>query len=187
MEKSKLDIKEAIVVEGRDDSNIVRQITDGLIIETHGFGIARETWELLDRAYEEKGLVILTDPDFAGEKIRARLKEKYPEAKHAYMPREKATKEGDIGIENAEPQMVLEVLKKLCTISKEVKYEFSSKDMDEAGLSGYADSKKMREKVGEILGIGYANSGAFIKKLKGFGITKEEFLEAVKKARDESI
>ena len=45
MEKSKLDIKEAIVVEGRDDSNIVRQITDGLIIETHGFGIARETWE----------------------------------------------------------------------------------------------------------------------------------------------
>ncbi len=36
----KLSIKEAIVVEGRDDAAVVSQITDALIIQTHGFGIS---------------------------------------------------------------------------------------------------------------------------------------------------
>ena len=70
MTMDKLNIKEAIVVEGRDDTAVVNQITDTLIIETHGFGIARSTWELLEKAYREKGLIILTDPDFSGEEIR---------------------------------------------------------------------------------------------------------------------
>lgn len=62
----RLEIKEAIVVEGRDDTAALRKVTDALIIETHGFGIKRETWELLEKAYREKGLIILTDPDFSG-------------------------------------------------------------------------------------------------------------------------
>ena len=47
----RLEIKEAIVVEGRDDTAALRKVTDALIIETHGFGIKRETWELLEKAY----------------------------------------------------------------------------------------------------------------------------------------
>ena len=43
----KMKIKEAIVVEGRDDTAAVRKAVDGLIIETHGFGIKKETWELI--------------------------------------------------------------------------------------------------------------------------------------------
>ena len=35
----RLEIKEAIVVEGRDDTAALRKVTDALIIETHGFGI----------------------------------------------------------------------------------------------------------------------------------------------------
>ena len=50
----KLKIKEAIVVEGRDDTAVLKQVTDALIIETHGFGIAKTTWELLEKAYKEK-------------------------------------------------------------------------------------------------------------------------------------
>ena len=64
----KLRIKEAIVVEGRDDAAVIRQITDALVIETHGFGISEKTWELMEKAYLEKGLIIFTDPDFAGER-----------------------------------------------------------------------------------------------------------------------
>ena len=54
----KLKIKEAIVVEGRDDTAVLKQVTDALIIETHGFGIAKTTWELLEKAYKENGLPI---------------------------------------------------------------------------------------------------------------------------------
>ena len=59
----KLRVKEVIVVEGRDDTNAVLRAIDGLTIETHGFGIKAETWSLLEKAYEEKGLIIFTDPD----------------------------------------------------------------------------------------------------------------------------
>lgn len=88
----KLSIKEAIVVEGRDDAAVVSQITDALIIQTHGFGISGRTWKLLEKAYREKGLIIFTDPDFAGEQIRKRIEARFPESKHAYMPRKKLLK-----------------------------------------------------------------------------------------------
>ena len=89
-------IKEAIVVEGRDDTAAVSRALDADTIETHGFGIAESTWELLDKAYAERGLIIFTDPDHAGEEIRARLTERYPKAGHAFLSRDDAEKSGDI-------------------------------------------------------------------------------------------
>lgn len=178
----KLEIKEAIVVEGRDDTAALRPVTDALIIETHGFGIKKETWQLLEKAYREKGLIILTDPDFSGEEIRRRLTEKFPESKHSYMPRKKATKKGDIGVENASPEDIAEALSKVCTISRKEAAEFTQRDLDRAGLSGRPDSKDRRRRVGDLLGIGYGNSGAFLKKLNSFGVTRDRFDLAVKKA-----
>lgn len=179
----KLVIKEAIVVEGRDDTAVLKQVTDALIIETHGFGIAKKTWELLDKAYNEKGLIILTDPDFSGEEIRKRLVKKFPESKHAYMPRKKATKKGDIGIENATPEDVMRVLQKVCTVQDTQNPLFELSDLDKAGLIGTKEAKELRERVGAILGIGYGNGNAMLKKLNSFGISKEAFLEAVKESK----
>ena len=51
----KIKIREAIVVEGRDDIAAVSKTCDALIIATHGFGITRETWALIEKAYDEKG------------------------------------------------------------------------------------------------------------------------------------
>lgn len=179
----KLVIKEAIVVEGRDDTAVLKQVTDGLIIETHGFGIAKKTWELLEKAYKEKGLIILTDPDFSGEEIRRRLVQKFPESKHAYMPRKKATKKGDIGIENATPEDVRRVLQKVCTLQETPSYTFELSDLDRAGLIGTREAKELRERVGAILGIGYGNGNAMLKKLNSFGISKEDFLKAVEESK----
>lgn len=181
----KIKIKEAIVVEGRDDAAVLHLVTDALIIETHGFGIRKATWELLEKAYEEKGLIILTDPDFSGEEIRKRLTKKFPLSKHAYMPRKKAIKNGDIGIENSTPEDVAEVLKKVCTICAGESRQFSAEDLDRTGLAGTAKSKSLREKVGAELGIGYGNCSSFVKKLNSFGISREMFEEAAAKAKSE--
>lgn len=179
----KLNIKEAIVVEGRDDTAVLKQVTDALIIETHGFGIAKATWELLEKAYKEKGLIILTDPDFSGEEIRKRLVKAFPESKHAYMPRKKAIKKGDIGIENATPEDVKKVLEKVCTVRDHGEAVFSLEDLDKAGLIGTSEAKELREKVGAILGIGYGNGNAMLKKLNSFGISKEDFIKAVEESK----
>ena len=179
----KLKIKEAIVVEGRDDTAVLKQVTDALIIETHGFGISKKTWELLEKAYKEKGLIILTDPDFSGEEIRKRLVKAFPESKHAYMPRKKAIKKGDIGIENATPEDVKNVLEKVCTVQANVIDEFVLADLDKAGLIGTREAKELREKVGAILGIGYGNGNAMLKKLNSFGISREDFDKAVMESK----
>ena len=66
----KLKIKEAVVVEGRDDTIAVKKAAEALTIETHGFGIKKETWKLIEKAYENQGIIIFTDPDYSGEEIR---------------------------------------------------------------------------------------------------------------------
>ncbi|MCI8349279.1 MAG: ribonuclease M5 [Firmicutes bacterium] len=180
----KLKIKEAIVVEGRDDTAALQQAAEALIIETHGFGITRKTWELLEKAYNEKGLIIFTDPDFSGEEIRRRISERFPLSKHAYMPRKKATKRDDVGIENANPEDIKEALEKVSFTRDDSGIVFTLKDLEEAELVGSSCAKERRETLGSILGIGYGNSNAFLKKLNRFGITKEQFNEGLKKIKE---
>ena len=56
---------------------------------------------------------------------------------------------------------------------------YTAEDLFAAGLSGGADSKQRREKLGQVLGIGYANARGLRGKLNQFGIRKEEFYEAI--------
>lgn len=105
-------IKEAIVVEGRDDTLAVSKAVDAIIIETHGFGLSDKTWKILDKAYRERGLIILTDPDHGGRSIRRKILNRFPGSKEAFVSTEKASKKGDVGIENAAPDDIWEALSK---------------------------------------------------------------------------
>lgn len=178
-------IREIIIVEGRDDTAAVLRAVDAQTIETHGYGIRRETWELIDRAYADPqlGIIIFTDPDHAGSEIRRRIKERCPNAKEAFLAKADATKEGDIGIENAAPEAIIEALSKAkCTAAADnatPEGVFTKADLQKAGLMGSSDSAARREALGKELGIGYGNSGAFLKKLNHFGISREAFNEAL--------
>ncbi len=69
-------IKETIVVEGRDDITAVKAAVDAELIEVNGFAVRkRSTLEKIKNAQARTGVIILTDPDFAGEKIRKTIEE----------------------------------------------------------------------------------------------------------------
>lgn len=181
--KQKKRIKEAIVVEGKDDTAAINEAVIAQTIETHGFGMPDSIWSIIDKAYSENGIIIFTDPDYAGEKIRRKVAEKYPDAKQAFLPKDKALKKGNIGVENAKPEDIIEALEKAhCTAGKEYK-EFTQEDMIYYGLTGASDSRERREKLGVILSIGYGNTKTFLKKLNMFGITREEFINGVKEIK----
>ena len=190
---TRLIVRRAVAVEGRDDVTAVSRAADALIIPTHGFGITAETWHVLEKAYAEKGLIILTDPDHAGEQIRRMLTERFPDSLQAYIARDDASEGDDIGVENASPEVIRRALE--ITLrrageadSKDVRGEDEYADMAEMralGLAGGEGSSVRRADVCRRLGIGYGNAQAMLKRLRGFGIDRDELRKAVEESKKE--
>ncbi|MBR0399198.1 MAG: DUF4093 domain-containing protein [Mogibacterium sp.] len=183
----KLRVSRAIVVEGRDDVDAVSKACDALIIPTHGFGITAETWKVLEKAYLEKGLLILTDPDHAGEEIRKKLNATFPGSVNCYIERRDALAGDDIGIENSAPEVIAEAVARALELAGRdtdgtaaPQDEVSIDELTELGLAGGSGSAEKRAAVCGRLGIGYGNARAMLKKLKGFGIGSDELRKAVK-------
>lgn len=61
-------IKEIIVVEGRDDTARVKMAVDADTIETNGSAIGDTVIQQVRLAQGDEGVIILTDPDFPGER-----------------------------------------------------------------------------------------------------------------------
>jgi len=177
-------IKEVIVVEGKDDIAAVKAALDAEVIATGGFGYKKEFIKTLEKIASKRGIIFLTDPDYAGEQIRKDLSRHVKNCKHAFLPQGKALKKGDIGVENATKEDIIQAINKARPSIIKKTNEFSKEEIIQLGLSASKDSAMKREKIGEILGIGYSNSKQFLNRLNNFGISREEFesaLERVKK------
>lgn len=163
-------IREVIVVEGRYDKNTLKQVVDATVVETGGFGVFnnKERLALLRRLAAERGLIIFTDSDGAGFVIRNFLKGAIPknQIKHAYIPdiygkeRRKATpgKEGKLGVEGMEPEVLLEALRRAGatfegeTVSRE-RRPITKAGLYELGLTGTPDSSDRRAALLKKLGL----------------------------------
>ncbi|NLY44427.1 MAG: ribonuclease M5 [Tissierella sp.] len=174
-------IKEVIVVEGKDDITAVKAAVDAEVIATNGFGYKREFIETLKSLSERRGIIILTDPDYAGEQIRRDLSKHIKNCKHAFLPQGKAIKKDDIGVENATKEDIIQAINKARPSKIEKQILFSKEDLVEFGLSGGSDSRQRRDTLGHILGIGYGNAKQFLNRLNNFGVTREEFVKAIER------
>lgn len=172
-------IKEILIVEGKMDVAAINKAIDAECIITGGFTLNKRTLANISAAYEKRGIIILTDPDPAGERIRRFLTSKFPNAKHAYVPKIEATANDDIGIEQASPESIRTALSKVRTLELNPREEFTAAEMINYGLSGGVDSSKLRDKIGAILGIGYGNVKTFVKRLNSYGVTRAEFIAAL--------
>ena len=155
-----VNIREAIVVEGRYDKNTLSQIVDAPIFETRGFGIFKdkEQMALLRAVALRRGLIVFTDSDGAGFVIRNHLKSAIPNQylKHAYIPdipgkeKRKAApgKEGKLGVEGMPSDVILTALKDAgATFEDGTQTKsggISKQDLCSLGLSGGADSSQKR-------------------------------------------
>jgi ribonuclease M5 len=174
-------IKEIIVVEGKDDISKVKSAIECECIATNGFAYGNRFINILKNLDKERGIIIFTDPDYQGEKIRRELKKLFPNAKHAFLTQDKALKDGNIGIENAKVEDIIEAIEKVRPTLIEKEEKFTTKDMIANNLSNGKNAKKRRQQLGNLLGIGYANSKTFLERLNAFGITQEEFIDALKR------
>ena len=63
-------IKEIVIVEGKTDTQLLKELYDVDTIETHGLALNDKTLELIKEASLTRGVIVLTDPDYPGLKIR---------------------------------------------------------------------------------------------------------------------
>ena len=155
-------IREVIVVEGRYDKNTLSQVVDAHIIETSGFGIFndKEKQRLLSKLAQSRGLIVLTDSDGAGFVIRNFIRGCVDPklVKHAYIPeiegkekrKNKASREGQLGVEGMRPQVLLDALRRANasfenSIATEPLPQITKADMFRMGLSGGENSRERRQ------------------------------------------
>ncbi|SPF54162.1 Ribonuclease M5 [Candidatus Desulfosporosinus infrequens] len=173
-------IKELIVVEGKNDAHAVRQALGEVdIIWTEGYGLTKKKLDYIAQMADRQGVIVLTDPDTVGEQIRNRIRAHVPQAKHVYLTRKVATKEGDIGVENA---ALHEIRHAFAFIQQEQgthEANFTIEDLFSLGLVGSRQASKYRLVIGRKLGIGDTNAKQFLHRLNRFGISRESFLQAI--------
>ena len=174
-------IKEVLVVEGKMDVVAIGKAVEADCIITGGFSLQRRTIDNIREAYKKRGIIILTDPDSAGERIRRFLAKRFPEAKHAFIPREEATANDDIGVEQASPEAIRSALAKVHTLEWNPAETFTGTDLLRAGLSGAPEAAARRARLGALLGVGCANAKTFLQRLNHYGVSREEFEAALPK------
>lgn len=177
----KMKIKEIIVVEGKDDTTAIKRAVEADTIETNGSAVNSETIEKVKLAQQTRGVIIFTDPDFPGEKIRKIITDKVPGCKHAFLEKEKAIAKNNkgLGVEHATPEVIREALKNALLMQEEIEELISQGDLIDAGLIGGEGSKERRIKLGKLLKIGYANGKQLHKRLMMFQISRQEFSKAL--------
>jgi ribonuclease M5 len=174
-------IKEIIVVEGKDDTTAIKRAVDADTIETNGSALNQDTIEKVKLAQKTRGVIIFTDPDFPGEKIRKTIAEKVPGCMHAFLTKEVAiSKNGrKLGVEHADPKVIREALKDAQLMHEEISEEITQEDLLIAGLIGGPGAKERRIQLGKLLKIGYTNGKQLHKRLMMFQISKENFAAAL--------
>lgn len=189
MKKEKIKIEEIVVVEGKNDTKRLQQLFDVDTIETIGSAINQEILAQIQHAADIRGVIVLTDPDFAGEKIRKRIMAEVPEAKHAFIYKNqgvpKRAKKKSLGVEHAEDQALYDALEQVVTpVQKKEVVEISLNRLMDLGLIAGKQAKERRRFLGEKLRIGYVNGKQLQKRLAMFQITEDELLSALKEIKE---
>ena len=161
-------IKQTVIVEGKYDKIKLSNIIDAPIIQTDGFGIFKdkELQRLIRKLAEKDGILVLTDSDSAGFKIRSFIGSTVDNKfiTHAYIPdifgkekrKDEPSKEGKLGVEGVPEQVIIEALEKagvLCEKVETPERPITKQDMYDLGFSGKKESARLRAKLLAYYGL----------------------------------
>lgn len=175
-------IKELIVVEGKSDLTLLKSFLDADIVITNGSAISKETLEFIKEANKKQGVIILTDPDYPGLKIRNEIENYVGKCKHVYIEKSKAIKGNKVGVAETSKEDILEALKHVITYDYEEnrKDKITDYELMQLGLIGKENSSYLRELVCNYFHLGWCNAKTFLKRVNMFGLTIRDLKEVIK-------
>ncbi len=196
-----LQIRQAIIVEGKYDKIKLSSIVKAVIIPTHGFRIFKdaEMLSLIRHYAETTGIIILTDSDRAGFRIRSYLKGAISNGniRNLYIPdvfgkekrKEKPSAEGKLGVEGMEVQVLREAFEKAGVLSEEAESgePITKTDLYLAGLNGTDHSAQRRRALQQKLGLPSMLSASSFLEILNSMMTREEFLQLTESQETEGV
>ena len=102
-----------LVVEGKNDYSRIKQIYPNLdILITGGSAISEKFLSDLKELAKTNKIVVFTDPDFPGEKIRKTIQEHVPNSEHVFINKQKAISRNNkkVGVEHASINDIISAL-----------------------------------------------------------------------------
>lgn len=195
-----LKINEAVIVEGKYDKIRLSTVLDTVIIETDGFAIFKdkEKQKLIRFLSEKRGIIILTDSDSAGFKIRNFINgfTKSENIKNVYIPdiygkekrKTEASKEGKLGVEGMKTEVILSALTKagvLCSENNKTESrEITRTDFFEDGISGRENSSEIRKALARLLDLPERISSSSLLKIINTYMTYDDYKEAINRLKN---
>lgn len=170
-------INEIIVVEGKSDKQFLETFLNADILTCNGSAIDGFDKNYLIELSKTRGVIILTDPDYPGQRIRNEISSYLPVCKHAFVRKENSIKRHKVGVAEASKEEVLFALENVVTFDESKKGSLNETDMMLLKLSGL-DSSVNKEKVIKYFNIGHCNSKTLLKRLNLLNVSKET-LEAI--------
>ena len=177
-------IKETIVVEGYHDKQALLKLVDANILVTQGSYLSEKTLKLIEKAHESCGVIVFTDPDTPGKKIRNTIQTRIPDVKHAHIMQKDAKAKHKIGVEHASSEILIEALNNLMTVSDSVS-NLTLSDLIDLGLSVSPESQDLRKKCAEKLYIAEGNAKSFLKQCQFKQVTKEDLKEIIQLCKNQ--
>lgn len=179
-------MEDIIVVEGLHDEIRIKSVyPNANVIITNGSEISEDTIKLLKELEKTHQIIIFTDPDSPGERIRSIITNNIPSAKQAFLRKKDAISKNKkkVGIEHATADAIKASLEPVLSKENNKKETISTIELYELGLNGNPNSSILRSKISDYLNIGNPNFKTFYKRLNLLGITKEELKDIICKVK----
>lgn len=177
--------QEFIIVEGRSDTARLREVYgDGVrTIETQGSAIDSQVLDRIRAVYEQFGAIVLTDPDYPGQRIRSIITEHFPQIKQAYIHKHDAMGKKphqNVGVEYASDEMIIRALEQVMVPQERSRQELIPKHLlVDLGLVGGRESSKLRDILAQHYQLGPMNGKQLQRQLALYGITYQEIKEVL--------
>lgn len=195
-------LEQAVIVEGKYDKIKLSSIIDSVIITTNGFSVIhdKEKLEIIRFYARNKGIIILTDSDSAGFKIRSFLKGAVNEGQiiNVYIPdifgkekrKSSPSKEGKLGVEGIDKELLIKAFEKAgitSYASTEKKEKVTKTDLFEMGLTGGENSSERRKRLLKELDMPELLTTNGVLEIINTIMDRDEFIDLCRKIFDYDI
>ena len=165
-----------IVVEGTHDISKLSTLYESVFVVTNGYEMPEAETNFLKALKKDTQVIILTDKDEAGKKIRERINAIISNAINVEIEAPKSSKKK--GVAECELSEIEKALDKY-TDDKKEEPQF---DLYKLGIVGRENSKELRRMLSNKFNLGLVNKNNMVARLHLLGITEKELVEEIQNA-----